>query len=307
MAALVLSTVSLVASDARQSSSAAGPRNGVIAYEHLGKTGTHFQIFTVSGSGTHRQQLTKSRTSSSYGPSYSPNGKQIVFVRAFKQIDLWTMNADGSKLRRLTSTKGTQEGDPAWSPDGQQIAFDVKGRADRRGIWVVGADRHDRRRLTNGVDTSPTWSPDGSEIAFQRDDAATQTDGIYVVPAAGGTPTRLSAPTESGGISDLRPAWSPDGSRILFASDRPGTVRLDLWEMNPDGSDPEQVTNTPSIDEDSPVWSPDGQKIAFVTEGDVSYQLYVSDADGANRRNVSRGCVPCGTISNSPSWQPLPG
>jgi Tol biopolymer transport system component len=306
MAALLLSTVSLVASDVRQRSSAADRRDGVIAYEHLGKTGTHFQIYTARASGTHRQQLTKSPTSSSYGPSYSPSGRQIVFVRAFKQIDLWTMDANGSKLRRLTSTKGTQEGDPAWSPAGQQIAFDVKGRADRRGIWLVGADRKDRRRLTNGVDTSPTWSPDGSEIAFQREDAVTQTDGIYVVPAAGGTPTRLSAPATPGGTSDVRPAWSPDGSRILFASDRPDTFRLDLWTMSPDGSDPAQVTNTPRVDEDSPTWSPNGRKIAFVGEGDVSYQVYVSNANGTDRRNVSRGCVPCGTISNSPSWQPLP-
>jgi Tol biopolymer transport system component len=217
--------LALIGLGAQQSRGAASvPRNGVIAYAYVGETGKRFQIYTTNAAGTHRRRLTNSHTFSSFAPSYSPSGKRIAFVRSFKQFDLWTMNANGSHLHRLTWTKRIEEAYPAWSPDGKQIAFvvgsldeiqsDNRGADPRHGIWVVGADGHGRHQVTSGADTQPSWSPDGSQIAFQHYDAASDTDGIYVVPAAGGTPTRISGPTESG-ISDVRPAWSPDGSRIL--------------------------------------------------------------------------------------------
>jgi TolB protein len=312
---LVSVLVALVGAGAQESRGAAShPRNGVIAYARVGETGKRSQIYTTNAAGTHRRRVTSSHKFGSAEPSYSPNGKRIVFVRYLHESDLWTMSANGGHLHRLTWTKRIEEGSPRWSPDGKQITFAVEDElthaSPAHGIWVLGADGHGRRRLTDDFDTSPAWSPDGSEIAFDRFDPATETEGIYVVPAAGGTPTRLSAPAQPGGISDVRPAWSPDGSRILFASDRPDTFRLDLWVMNPDGSNVEQLTNTEGIDEDNPAWSPDGRKIVYVGEpafhGSVSYQLYVSDANGANRHNVTHSCGECTILNVDPSWQPLP-
>ena len=309
--------LALVGLGAQQSGRAAShPRNGAIAYAHIGDISGRIQIYTTNAAGTHRHRLTSSRKLSSYSPSYSPSGKRIAFVRASEQSDLWTMNANGGHLRRLTWTKRIDETYPAWSLDGKQIAFAVvspNGEARRAGvvgpavgIWVVGTDGHGLRRITSGVDTNPSWSPDGSQIAFDRFDPDSVTDAIYVVPAAGGTPTRLSAP---GGISDVRPAWSPDGSRILFASDRPDTFRLDLWVMNPDGSDVVRIANTDGVDEDNPAWSPDGRRIVYDgtshTHGSASYQLYVSNANGAKRRVITHSCGDCTIINDEPSWQPL--
>jgi Tol biopolymer transport system component len=80
--------------------------------------------------------------------------------------------------------------------------------------------------------------------------------------------------------------------------------------MNADGSDVEQVTNTDGIDEDEPAWSPDRRKIVYLGEphyhGSVSYQLFVSDTHGANRRNVTHSCGQCSILNVDPSWQPVP-
>jgi Tol biopolymer transport system component len=312
---LVSVLVALVGAGAQHSRGAAShPRNGVIAYARVGETGRRFQIYATNVAGTHRRRLTSSHKFGSSEPSYSPNGKRIVFVRYLRESDLWTMSANGGHLHRLTWTKRIEEDSPRWSPDGKQIAFVVADEethsSPAHGIWVMGADGHGRRSLTDDIDGSPSWSRDGNEIAFARFDTATETEGIYVVPAAGGTPVRLSAPAQPGGISDGAPAWSPDGSRILFGSDRPDTFSGDLWVMNPDGSDVEQVTNTEGIDEAEPVWSPDGRRIAYVGvpafHGSVSYQIFVSDANGANRHNVTHSCGECTILNVDPSWQPLP-
>lgn len=289
----------------RGSSGATPARNGRIAFDHVGLSGSS-AIYTVTSQGTRRRLLTPRSKTSSRSPSYSPDGRRIVFVRAYKQGELWTMRPDGSRQRRLTHTNTVDETDPAWSPDGKGIVFTVDRPAAQEGIWVMGSDGRHRRRLTNGVDANPAWSPDGSEIAFDRTDALGQFFGIWVVPAGGGTPTDLSSEP---GISDRQPAWSPDGSRILFSSDRPDTFRLDLWTMNAQGSDTRQVTDTPGLDENDPAWSPDGRWIAYVgtshSHGSASYQVYVSRPNGTKRHPITHACGLCTIINDDPSWQPL--
>jgi TolB protein len=305
-AALAVSAVLAGLAVAGSGSGAVSPaRNARIAYAHLGAGADVAQIWTRTATGARRRRLTTGRFSS-FAPSYSPTGRQIVFVRAFKQGDLWTMRADGSHKRRLTWTRRIDELAPAWSADGKQIAFAVDRPKTLEGIWIIGANGHGRSRLTTGSDSHPTWSPDGSQIAFQRYDASAQTDAVLVIPASGGSPTDL---TGDPSVSDLDPSWSPNGGRILFSSDRGGGNQLDLWVMNPNGSDVERVTDTPSRDERSPVWSPDGQRIVYsgsgAFHGASSSQIYVSRTNGTNRRVITHACGECAVVNDYPSWQPL--
>ena len=59
-------------------------------------------------------------------PSYSPDGKRIVFVsdRA-PRYGIWTMNADGGDLRKLVSYENLNVAFPRYSPDGNQILYTV--------------------------------------------------------------------------------------------------------------------------------------------------------------------------------------
>lgn len=162
-------------------SSTGHPRNGRIAFGHIGESGGG-RIYSMTARGAKRRLLTPGHKGSDLSPAYSPNGRTIVFVRASTESDLWTMRSGGSHQRPLTRTAGIDETDPAWSPDGSEVVFAVTRPASLQGIWVIGIDGRNRRRLTSGTDTSPSWSPDGSEIAFTRYDSTTQIDSIYVVP-----------------------------------------------------------------------------------------------------------------------------
>src|SRR6266567_1958826 len=68
-----------------------------------------------------------------------------------------------------------------------QIAFAYGGI-----IWIVERDGGDARRLVAGTDieTGPVFSPDGTRVAYTGDYDGNQ--DVYVVPAAGGEPRRLT-------------------------------------------------------------------------------------------------------------------
>ena len=84
------------------------------------------------------------------------------------------------------------------------------------GIWIIGAAGGTSTRLTDSEgDLDATWSPDGKRIAFAGRSRNPQ--GIYVVDAAGGTPTLIPG-TDTARLKE--PSWSPDGRRIAAASRR---------------------------------------------------------------------------------------
>ena len=68
-----------------------------------------------------------------------------------------------------------------------QIAFAYGGE-----IWIVDRNGGDARRLVTGTGlaSSPLFSPDGTMVAYTGDYDGNQ--DVYVVPAAGGEPRRLT-------------------------------------------------------------------------------------------------------------------
>ena len=77
------------------------------------------------------------------------------------------------------------------------------------------------------------------------------------------------------------PAWSPDGKHIAFlritAKGGLGqSQQANLFLINQDGSNEQQLTNHPSLNT-SPTWAPDGHRIAFTSNRTGRGELYVID------------------------------
>ena len=272
------------------------------------------EIYVMDADGENQRRLTQN-ADADYQPSWSPDGKRIVFcsdrdghpdrVPGWFTCEIYVMDADGGNQQNLTNHP-SDDRSPSWSPDGTRIAFQSYRDNDRNHnieIYVMDADGENQQRLTNNLieDEDPAWSPDGGRIVFSSareghviDADGNTTDEIYVMDADGGNQRRLTENRNN----DWDPVWSPDGKRIAFASDRKGNFdEFDIYVMDADGGNQQKLTNIRGWDS-SPSWSPEGERIAFMSERDGNTEIYVMDADGNNQQNLTNN--PQGDFG--PAW-----
>ncbi|MBS0373963.1 MAG: PD40 domain-containing protein [Proteobacteria bacterium] len=133
-----------------------------------------------------------------------------------------------------------------------QVAFETGGE-----IWIAPREGGAARILVSGQGRcgSPIFSPDGQQVAFTATyDGNTD---VYVVPAAGGEPLRL---TYHPGPDEAL-AWTPDGRSILFRSMRTTPRDLpQLYTISATGGFP---TPLPLPSGAEAAYSPDGQHLAY--------------------------------------------
>ena len=128
---------------------------------------------------------------------------------------------------------------------------------------------------------------------------------IYVADSDGGNLVNL---TNVMGY-DAEGSYSPDGSKILFASNREAYTRslskveqalldddasyfMDLYVMDADGSNVQQLTFSPGYD-GGPFYNKEGTKILwrrFNPDGN-SAEIWTADSDGSNQRQLTANAM----------------
>lgn len=169
-------------------------------------------------------------------------------------------------------------------------------------IHTMNSDGTGGTQLTSGPgdDQDPVWSPDGAKIAF-----ASNRDGelsIYVMDADGSNVTRVTTTPVA-----FSPTWSPDGTKLAFEGVRPfqSANNADIWIVNPDGTGLTNVTQTDDSWEEYPAWSPDGSRIAFDANDGADTEIFVMNADGSNRLQLTDNFDPFRPPGDYlPAWSP---
>ncbi len=164
------------------------------------------------------------------------------------------------KLTQITRDTG-YTANPALSPDGRLLAYSSdRGGDGNLDIWVQQLSRGgDPVRLTRheADDVEPSFSPDGSRIVFssRRDNG-----GIYVVPALGGSLTRIADRGEG------KPRFSPDGKWVSYSRARRGSGYQQLSHIEivaASGGTPRVVETDVAVATGS-IWSPDGHHLMII-------------------------------------------
>ncbi|MBU95289.1 MAG: Tol-Pal system beta propeller repeat protein TolB [Rhodospirillaceae bacterium] len=154
------------------------------------------------------RQLTNSRAIDT-APSYSPDGKRVVFEsnRAGRQ-QIYTMTSNGKNVQRISYGEG-RYATPVWSPRGDIIAFTKMHRGTFY-IGVMNIDGTGERLLAEGfLVEGPTWAPNGRVLMYFKQEPFTNDgDGgeaaLYRIDITGYNERRIITPSQA---SD--PAWSP--------------------------------------------------------------------------------------------------
>ncbi|HOO85898.1 MAG TPA: DPP IV N-terminal domain-containing protein, partial [Prolixibacteraceae bacterium] len=135
------------------------------------------------------------------------NFKNLLLLIIISMIFPLLSRADEARLMRFP---GVSE---------NQIVFTYAGD-----LYTVPIEGGTARKITShpGQEMFARFSPDGSQIAFTG-----QYDGnteVFVVPANGGNPTRLTYTATLGrddvsdrmGPNNIVMAWTPDGKNIVY-------------------------------------------------------------------------------------------
>ena len=226
-------------------------RRIVFTRQASNQAGSSIMLVNADGSGL--VNLTSSPVattgSSNIDPSWSPDGKRVVFAsNRDGNYDLYWLQPGNAQVYRLTATSApVQNLHPSWSPNGESIVFSRSGLSvsspATAQLFLLKTATGQTGRLTSPAqglgDRAPVFAPNGSDIAFQSDRKGN--NDIYVLHLGTSAVDQLT----TWASSETEPSYAPDGSALVYVSTISGAT--ELWEQNLAGlalvSKPIQITN----------------------------------------------------------------
>jgi eukaryotic-like serine/threonine-protein kinase len=244
------------------------------------------QVWLIDLQNKTQQQITN-LTDGACQPSWSPDGKRMVFISPckskqdlYKGSGLFIINSDGSGLTPLISLPGG-DFDPAWSPDGSKIVF-CSIRESIPHIYLYNLNDNSVTRLSSpsSTDRHPVWSPDGKWIAFES--TRLGSSQIWIMAPDGSSAHEFSALNKG---SAYTPVWSPDGRIIVFGrgSNQPWLVAKQFTTQVV----PESDINDRIRSVYNPIFSSDGFWLIFEYVNNGTSNLYRMTINGSNLTQIT--------------------
>ena len=215
--------------------------------------------------------------------AWSPDGAWLAFADRTTRGDplrITLLSLETQQQRPITTPPDGYLGDtnPVFSPDGTRLSFRRMRSGNSADLYVIPvADGRERRLTTDyrGI-LGHTWTPDGKRIVFSSNRGGTY--DLWAIPVSGGTPVWVPA---SGGNLKA-PSFARQRWRMAYEN---WLYDTNIWRVALDAA-PNAAAATSFIastlwDVD-PRYSPDGRRVAFVSTRSGSYELWTSDAEGAN-------------------------
>lgn len=155
-------------------------------------------------------------------PRWSPNGKQIAFLRDtdlsnFVSLNTYIMDVNGRNLHRISDVKGHTYG-LAFSPVGAKLILSKTlnrgARANSFGLYVLDIRTATETKRSNILVREVDWSPDGKEIIFVHIEFGVIEKNFWIINADGTNPHPWIPIKKN--VNRGKPRWSPNGQQILF-------------------------------------------------------------------------------------------
>ena len=245
-------------------------------------------LFVLSLPTGERRRLTAPppRTLGDGSPSFSPDGKTIVFVRTTSLAvqDIYRVPLTGGEPRRLTFDSRRIFG-MAWNHASGELLFTSGRGGGSNRLWRMSASGGEPQALPGTPEGASLLAvtADGRRLALARWVVDTNIWRFALNPEYPSSfkPARVISSTRH----DQGPQYSPDGERIAFASNRSGTS--EIWMSDRDGANSTRLTSMNGPATGTPHWSPDSRYIAFDSRPGGNPDIYVVGAGGGALRRLT--------------------
>jgi len=311
------------ASVAKPPNPPAPPANPAIAYSQ--GQGSEGRLMVMNADGSNQRVVTKERYVGYWRPDWSPEGKQLVFLknnsRSNQALGIFTVNLDGTGLKKLKDLNdgGWADHMPVrWSPlplgDGyNKVAFTDRAklpdgtlRADFD-LFLINLDGSGLVRLTDTPDVDEgyrdiAWSPSGEYIAVADYDdiivyQITYGAGGFAATSLGSVVHVTGSPLEYAGNA-FSFDWAKTQNKLVVSVCATGDGIPDFWTI--DVFMPLNVvrlTTTPNLWEREPSWSPNDAQFLCIIGPESG--LWTMNADGSGVALIGYGFT-------TPRWRRNP-
>ena len=245
-----------------------------------------YDVFYVPAEGGSTQAITQDGNPLA-GFAWLPDGSGVVYsssrgntVLYLRTMNLWSVQSGGRSLRQLTF------GETSYiSPD-----LDLHGNivATRRqiqfDIWRYPVDNSSKENVRLGAQIThqtgtvqtPSAAPGDHELVYLSDSGG---HGNLWVLNLETRQNRQVTFEHDPQVTIGVPVWSPDGKHIAYVKRGRSAWNVDLWLMNPDGSDAHKVSDGGGW----ACWSPDSRWLYFSPPSQNGFRIEkASPAGGPN-------------------------
>ena len=226
-------------------------------------------------------------------PAWSPSGKRVAYwfyTSTFSRRDIATIPANGGEPVIVTKDFAVSNWNPVWSPDGNFLYF-VSSKGGSVNFWRVRIDEASGAVLSapepivtpSKFSRHLNFSRDGKRMIYVQTDNQSNIQGAEFDAKAEkivGEPFWIT----QGDREITRAELSPDGTRFVMRIIR--RTQDDIVTVSRDGRDWRDITNDAPFDR-YVRWSPDGKQLAFSSDRNSGAEIWMSNADGTNLRQIT--------------------
>ncbi len=232
----------------------------------------------LQDTGGGKPQTIASGSGRFFFPTFAPDGQNVAVLESTSgnTLNVMVVRTSNQEWRSLGATSGGQAPDNlcsdivSWSPDSTRLLVDYGQPVF---VFYLAGGTPSQVGGQGGARTH-YWSPNGSLLAFRESDGS-----LWLVNADGSGQRPLVAESVTG------MDWNPAGRPLIAYATGAG----DLWIINVQNGQKQQLTGGDKSREVSPQWTPDGGAVVFVrqSQGGGEEGIWKVNANGSGLTQLS--------------------